>query len=65
MIKRTLFDDDRMYSKKEIGETIDVSPRTVDRMIGDGRLPASFKIGPRCTRLAGRQLNESLAAAVK
>jgi predicted DNA-binding transcriptional regulator AlpA len=57
-----LFEDDRLYSAKEIAKKIGGGTHvvTVWRWSKKGRLGSARKIGPNTTRFLGRELNENL-----
>jgi predicted DNA-binding transcriptional regulator AlpA len=60
-----LFEDDRLYSAKEIAQKIGGRTHvvTVWRWAKKGRLGKPRKIGPNTTRFTGRALNEHLFPA--
>ena len=62
---RPIFDDDRLYSAKEIRDKIGGKTHvvTVWRWAKQGRLGTPRKIGPNTTRFCGRELNQTLFPA--
>lgn len=60
-----LFEDDRLYSAKEIAQKIGGRTHvvTVWRWAKKGRLPKPRKIGPNTSRWSGKTLNQKLFPA--
>lgn len=50
------FQPDRMYTVKELAQTLGVTPRTVERHTKDGKLPPAVRLSALGPRYPGQHL---------